>query len=62
MTLTRPNLIKLLMVPLLVFFATLAAVKLIDSSSGGGTAGAGAGASAGGFADARTTDQRIRSL
>jgi tetratricopeptide (TPR) repeat protein len=62
LTLTRPNLIKLLMVPLLVFFATLAAVKLIDSSSGGGAAGAGAGASAGGFADARTTDRRIRSL
>ena len=52
------------MVPLLVFFATVAAVKLLDSSSGGGAAGAGAGAgaSAGGFSDARTTDQRIRSL
>jgi tetratricopeptide (TPR) repeat protein len=61
-TLTRPNLIKLLIVPALVFFATLVAVKGIDSPSGSGSAGAGAGASAGGFADARTTDQRIRSL
>jgi hypothetical protein len=61
-TLTRPNLIKLLFVPLLVFFATLVAVKVIDSSSGRGSAGAGAGASAAGFADARTTDERIRSL
>jgi tetratricopeptide (TPR) repeat protein len=63
MTLTRPNLIKLLILPLVVFCATLVAVKAIDSSSGSGPAGAGAGgASAGGFSDARTTDQRIRSL
>jgi len=60
-TLTRPNLIKLLL-PLFAFAATFLAVKLIDSPSGRGTAGAGAGASAGGFADARTTDERIRSL
>ena len=62
MTLTRPNLIKLLVLPLLAFLATLVAVKAIDSPSGSGSAGAGAGASAGGFADARMTDQRIRSL
>ena len=62
LTLTRPNLIKLLAVPLLVFAATILAVKLIDSPSGSSPAGADAGASASGFADARTTDQRIRSL
>jgi tetratricopeptide (TPR) repeat protein len=61
MTLTRPNLIKLL-VPLFVFAATFLAVKLIDSPSGSGSAGAGAGTSAIGFADARRTDERIRSL
>ena len=61
MTLTRPNLIKLF-VPLLVFAATIVAVKLIDSSSGSRPAGVGAGASATGISDARTTDQRIRSL
>jgi tetratricopeptide (TPR) repeat protein len=59
--LTRPNLIKLLL-PLFVFAATFLAVKLIDTPSGNGSAGAGAGASAAGFSDARTTDQRIRSL
>jgi tetratricopeptide (TPR) repeat protein len=59
-TLTRPNLIKLL-VPLFAFAATFLAVKLIDSPSGSSPAGAGAGAP-GGFADARTTDARIRSL
>jgi len=61
MTLPRPNLIKLL-VPLFVFAATLIAVKLIDSPSGSEPAGAGAGASVSGFADARTADERIRSL
>ena len=62
MTLPRPNLIKLL-VPLFVFAATMLAVKLIDSSpSGSGPAGADANGTAGGFADARSTDQRIRSL
>jgi tetratricopeptide (TPR) repeat protein len=60
-TLTRPNLIKLLL-PLFAFAATFLAVKLIDSPSGSSPAGADAGASAGGFADARTTDERIRSL
>ena len=54
-TLTRPNLIKLLL-PLFAFAATFLAVKLIDSPSGSGSAGAGAGASAAGFSDARTTD------
>ena len=62
LTLNRPNLIKLLVVPLLVFAATMLVVRLIDSPSGSGSAGAGAGASASGFADARTTDERIRSL
>ena len=61
MTLTRPNLTKLL-IPLLVFAATLVAVKLIDGSPGRGSAGAGDAASASGFADARSTDARIRSL
>ena len=61
-TLPRQNLIKLLLLPLVAFAATFAAVKLIDSPSGSGPAGAGAGASAGGFTDARNTDQRIRSL
>jgi tetratricopeptide (TPR) repeat protein len=60
-TLTRPHLIKLL-APFVVFAATLLAVKLIDGPSGSGSVGAGAGASASGFADARNTDQRIRSL
>ena len=59
--LTRPNLIKLL-VPLFVFAATLMAVKLIDSPSGRSSAGAGASGGAAGIADARSTDQRIRSL
>ena len=59
MTLTRPNLIRLF-VPLLVFAATFLAVRLIDGSSGSNSAGADAGA--GGFADARSTDQRIRTL
>ena len=61
LTLNRPNLIKLLL-PLFAFAATFLAVKLIDSPSGSGPTGADAGASASGFADARTTDQRIRSL
>ena len=60
-SLTRPNLIKLLL-PLFAFAATFVAVKLIDSSSGSGAVGAGAGTSAGGITGARSTDARIRSL
>jgi tetratricopeptide (TPR) repeat protein len=56
-SLTRPNLIKLLL-PLVAFAATFLAVKLIDSSSGSGSAGAGTG----GLAGARDIDTRIRSL
>jgi pentatricopeptide repeat protein len=61
MTLTRPNLIKLL-VPLFVFAATLLAVKLIDGPPGGGVDGAGTGAVGGRSADARSTDARIATL
>jgi tetratricopeptide (TPR) repeat protein len=57
MTLTRPNLLKLL-VPLVVFAATLFALKLIDGSRDGGPA-AGAGVSGVG---ARSTGGQIRSL
>jgi tetratricopeptide (TPR) repeat protein len=56
MTLTRPNLIKLL-VPLVAFVATLVAIRAIDDSSSRPAAGAGAG-----FADTRSAEQRIASL
>ncbi len=62
MTLSRPSIIKLL-VPLVAFAATFMAVKFIDDSpSGRSDAGAGASGAAPGFADARSTDERIRSL
>jgi tetratricopeptide (TPR) repeat protein len=57
MTLTRPNLIKLL-VPLFVFLATLFAVRAIDDSSDHAVSPSGSGA----FADSRSTDARIASL
>jgi pentatricopeptide repeat protein len=58
MTLTRPNLIKLL-IPLFVFAATLFAVRGIDGPSGEAVAPVGA---AGVFADGRSSDARITSL
>lgn len=57
MTLTRPNLIKLL-APLVAFAATLLAIRAFDGSSGRPAAGA----AAAGFADTRSADQRIASL
>jgi tetratricopeptide (TPR) repeat protein len=59
-TLTRLSLIKLF-VPLLVFAATFAAVRMIDGSSPAGV-GSGAGAVGGRAADARSADARIVSL
>jgi tetratricopeptide (TPR) repeat protein len=58
MTLTRPNLIKLL-VPLVALLATLVVVRALDGSPGAPAPGAGG---AGTFTDARGTDQRITSL
>ena len=59
MALPRLNLIKLLIVPLIVFAATVVAVRAIDGPAGSSAPAPGA---SGGFADARSTDARIASL
>jgi pentatricopeptide repeat protein len=61
MTLTRPNLIKLL-VPLFAFAATFLAVKLVDGSPRSAPAGGATGVVGAGMGDARATDARIASL
>jgi pentatricopeptide repeat protein len=59
MALPRLNLIKLLVVPLIVFAITIAAVRAIDGPAGRSTSPA---AGTGSIADARSTDARIASL
>ena len=61
MTLTKPNLIKLLL-PLFVFAATFLALKLIDGSPGSGPVETGGGGAGGRVTDARSSDARIASL
>jgi len=59
MTLTKPNLIKLL-VPLVAFVATLFAIRSLDGSPG--REAAAPGVPAAGFDDTRSADRRIASL